>query len=270
HTDSLRSFFKFAGNEAGEPFVYINGGVWPHTNAWYALALIAAGRGEEAYSFVRDIMTLAGIIDSPTGQPAFYEYRCADSLSSTYGKVDKPSFLWAAGMYLNVLYAMFGVRQEEWNLTFHGMLPGEPRSVTFTLLFGSAKRVSMTDNGKYLEMFSADGTPIPSLVVPLEAHASTSWELSFGQLGTPYLAGLNALLHSASYDRHSKSLKLAVSSFQNHRTRASIVGADGPRRILLNEVSLEASGTQQSDDGTVTSVIEFNGSADVQLLEVFF
>lgn len=39
----LKDFFKFSGNEAGEPHKYINGGIWPHANAWYALALIKIG-----------------------------------------------------------------------------------------------------------------------------------------------------------------------------------------------------------------------------------
>ncbi|HXX64544.1 MAG TPA: amylo-alpha-1,6-glucosidase, partial [Bacteroidota bacterium] len=70
HLDSVRAYFHFPTNEAGDPFFYINGGVWPHANAWYAQALCACGRVEEARRFFISTMTLDGICSSPMGQPA--------------------------------------------------------------------------------------------------------------------------------------------------------------------------------------------------------
>ena len=32
----LIDYMKFAGNEAGDPYHYANGGIWPHGNAWFA------------------------------------------------------------------------------------------------------------------------------------------------------------------------------------------------------------------------------------------
>ena len=52
HTDSMRAWFHFADNEAGNPYLYANGGVWPHNNAWFALALQSAGRLDDAYRFL--------------------------------------------------------------------------------------------------------------------------------------------------------------------------------------------------------------------------
>ena len=43
--DELGDYLHFAGNEAGDKFFYANGGIWPHGNAWYALAL--TGRREK-------------------------------------------------------------------------------------------------------------------------------------------------------------------------------------------------------------------------------
>ncbi|MFH1618542.1 MAG: amylo-alpha-1,6-glucosidase, partial [bacterium] len=92
----LRDYLKFSGDEAGGPYLYLNGGIWPHGNAWYALALIAAGRKEAALSFIKTVMTLDGIMKGPNGQPAMYEYRIGDKKNpSMYGKIDKPQFLWA-------------------------------------------------------------------------------------------------------------------------------------------------------------------------------
>ncbi len=100
---------KFAGNEAGEPFKYANGGIWMHGNAWYALALIKTGQKEKALEFIKRTMTLNGIINSPNGQPAMYEYRNSNyNKPNEYGKIDKPQFMWAAGWYLYCIYELFG------------------------------------------------------------------------------------------------------------------------------------------------------------------
>jgi len=107
----LTGFWEFAGNEAGDQFKYINGGVWPHGNAWYALALYGTGKKNEAVEFIKKTMTTEGIINSPNGQPAMYEYRNSNKNSSLeYGKVDKPQFMWAAGWYLYCIYEFFLIR----------------------------------------------------------------------------------------------------------------------------------------------------------------
>ena len=102
--DKLIKFFKFAGNEAGDPHKYANGGIWPHCNALYILALNKAGHKKEAMEFLKRTMTIDGIINSPNGQPAMYEYRNSNKNDpSVYGEIDKPQFMWAAGFYLYCL-----------------------------------------------------------------------------------------------------------------------------------------------------------------------
>jgi hypothetical protein len=106
---NLGEYLKLVGNEAGDPHKYINGGIWPHGNAMYALALIAAGKRDEAINFMKTTMTLDGIINSPNGQPALYEYRNSNKNNpAEYGKVDKPQFMWAAGWYLYCIYELYG------------------------------------------------------------------------------------------------------------------------------------------------------------------
>jgi len=106
---NLGEYLRLVGNEAGDPHKYINGGVWPHSNAMYALALIAAGKREEAVSFIKQTMTIDGIINSPNGEPAMYEYRNSNKDNpEEYGKVDKPQFMWAAGWYLYCIYELYG------------------------------------------------------------------------------------------------------------------------------------------------------------------
>jgi cellobiose phosphorylase len=106
--DKLIDKLKFAGNEAGEPFKYANGGIWMHGNAWYALDLIKTGQKEKAINFIKRTMTLDGIINSPNGQPAMYEYRDSNfNNPKEYGKIDKPQFMWAAGWYLYCIYELY-------------------------------------------------------------------------------------------------------------------------------------------------------------------
>jgi len=107
----LIGFFRFAGNEAGDPHKYINGGIWPHSNAWYALALMKIGEKDKALKFIKQTMTIDGIINSPNGQPAMYEYRNSNfNNPQEYGKVDKPQFMWAAGWYLYILYEYLKIK----------------------------------------------------------------------------------------------------------------------------------------------------------------
>jgi hypothetical protein len=104
----LIDFYKFSGDEAGAPFKYINGGIWPHSNAWYFLSLLKIGEKEKAEKFLKRTMTLDGIINSPNGQPAMYEYRNSNYTSpAEYGKVDKPQFMWAAGWYMYCVYSLY-------------------------------------------------------------------------------------------------------------------------------------------------------------------
>ncbi|RJP65815.1 MAG: hypothetical protein C4539_12480 [Ignavibacteriales bacterium] len=103
----LIEYLKFAGNEAGDKYKYINGGIWPHGNAWYALALISIGEREKAVEFIKQTMTIDGIINSPNGQPAMYEYRNSNPDLKFRGKVDKPQFMWAAGWYLYLIYNLY-------------------------------------------------------------------------------------------------------------------------------------------------------------------
>ncbi|HSR16869.1 MAG TPA: amylo-alpha-1,6-glucosidase, partial [Ignavibacteriaceae bacterium] len=105
----LIDFWSFAGNEAGDPFKYINGGIWQHANAWYILSLLKIGEKEKAVKYLKKWMTIDGIINSPNGQPAMYEYRNSNFNNlKEYGKIDKPQFMWAAGWYLYCVYEIYG------------------------------------------------------------------------------------------------------------------------------------------------------------------
>ena len=71
----LIDYLNFHGNEAGDKFLYLNGGIWSHGNAWYALDLMKKGEKKEALDFIKKVMTINGILNGPNGQPAMYEVR---------------------------------------------------------------------------------------------------------------------------------------------------------------------------------------------------
>ena len=58
---------------------------------------MADGKKDEALKFIKNVMTVKGVMEGPNGQPAMYEVRNANFNDSiNYGTVDKPQFLWAA------------------------------------------------------------------------------------------------------------------------------------------------------------------------------
>jgi len=65
-----------------------------------------------------------------------------------FGKIDKPSFLWAGGFYLNVLYRLFGVTENEWNLSVSKPRPSNFDSAGFSLAFGLQKNILIKGKGK--------------------------------------------------------------------------------------------------------------------------
>jgi glycogen debranching enzyme len=255
HTDSMISYFKLAGNEAGAPYVYANGGIWPHSTAWYILALQSCGRIDEAVQFLRKTLTLDGIAQSPMGQPAMYEYRFADTSSVEYGKIDKPSFLWAGGFYLNVLYRLFGVSENEWNLSVS--MPRSPQfdSISFSLAFGSSKDISISGKGERLHSFTAGRENIASLVLPLDVAQSARYDIHVGSVQNPYLENLNAILYSAQFIGRKKLLECVFSSFQGHAVTASVIGVNKAKEIFIDGKALK----------NVKRIIQADGSEKLEV-----
>jgi glycogen debranching enzyme len=270
HTDSMKSFFHFAGNEAGDPYLYANGGVWPHNNAWYTLALIATGRRDDAFRFFRTTMTLDGIARSPMGQPAFYEYRYSDPTSPGYGEIDKPSFLWAAGFTLLTGYRLLGMQENEWNVSFSGELPSAIDTGRCELEFGGRKEVTITGKGKGLSSFHADGREIPSLVVPLDIRETKRWTVCLGPPPQPYLERLNAQLRSATYDRKNRKLLLGVSSFAGHTVIAVVTATGRMRSASVDGKQIHTCTVGHSRTGGQTLKLQFAGTGSTQALVIRF
>lgn len=270
HTKESIAFYKFVGDEAGQPYFYINGGVWQHNNAWYALALKNVGRVDDALHFVKTTMTLDGVARSPMGIPAMYEYRYSDLSSKDYGKIDKPSFLWGGGFYLYTLYQVFGIKENEWNVSFAGPLPSLFRSINFSLAAGKLKNVSMTGRGKYLQSCKIDGHEVPSLVLPLDAYDASRIELRFGNAAEPYLESVTASLQSIQWNRTKGRLIIHLSSFVDHQVIAKVVARTKPRNTLLNGETFSSLKTMRRPDRVYELTVKFSAVTMTQTLELTF
>ena len=268
HTKEAIAFFKFASDEAGQPYFYINGGVWQHNNAWYALALKNVGRVDDAVRFVKSTMTLDGIARSPNGIPAMYEYRYSNAASPDFGKIDKPSFLWAGGFYLYTLYHLFGVNEDEWNISLSGPLPSLNDSIRYTLTLGNSKEVSVRGNGNRLKSLTMDGKELSSLVLPAKSEKARSIDVTFGNSGTPYLVRINAILHGVSLTKNI--LTADISSFEGHGVTAEIVAPTLCKRVLFGGKRITNVTVKAEADGLRLVQIHVAGTAQQQKLNVIF
>jgi len=219
----LIDLYRFQGMEAGEPYQYINGGVWSHGNAWYALGLIAAGLPDEAEEVVRNYMTVDGILNSPRGQPSFFEYRTANRESVRYGEIDKPSFLWAGGWYLHMLYRLAGLRENGWNVSFDSTIPAIFNSVDYIVWnMGKQTKVSISGRGKYFKRIEFDGDISHSAIVHRDVQSIV---LELGTPDVPYLASANCVIKDVSFDYINSFLSVNGRGVRGQVSRLSVISS---------------------------------------------
>ena len=262
---------NFNGMEMGAPFYYANGGVWPHGNAWYALALKSIGSPDTALRFIKKTMTVLGIMNSPNGQPAMYEYRNSNHHApSEYGKVDKPQFLWAAGWYLYSLYHLFLINENEWNVSFAPFLPENLDNLHFVMMInGTPATIYLTGHGKYLQSIRYNGQFFPSTVVP-EILSAQKIELELGVPQTPYLAEASARLISADFIAEKNILQLELSAFAGHKNLTRIISPFKPRRVLIDGTSRSKVMSVNMVDQIFDISIQFNHSTKTHKLAIEF
>lgn len=254
-------FMQFVGNEAGAKYYYFNGGVWPQGNAWYAMALMANGERQAAAEFIEKTMSLHGIMHGPNGQPAYYEVRNANKENPTeYGSVDKPQFLWAGAWYLNCLYQLYGVRENDWNIALQPFLPKENSCCTFTLTVGGEPLlVNIENRGATIEQILYDGKPVASAVFPERLPKLRRVIITLGKPQYPYLYETGAILESCSWTNQRLTISLRACPGHSHQTviiapteptAVSVNGRDFPKCELVNhnqfkEIRLEVSHTTE-------------------------
>ncbi|MBU2493783.1 MAG: hypothetical protein KJ571_14235 [Bacteroidetes bacterium] len=246
----LKDFMKFQGNEVGPPFYYANGGVWQHGNAWYTLGLISNGQNNEAYSFINNIMTMNGIINSPNGQPAMYEYRISDKFNpAVYGKIDKPQFLWAAGWYQYSLYNLFGVKENQWNISFAPYIPEELNNIEMNITIkGRIIPVSISGTGEYVSSIKYNGKELPSLIVPSDYDKPENIKIELGSLPIPRIINVNGNVLNPNYSKELNELSFDTESFRGNTLLYEIESPFNIKSILAGGKSIINYYSQKIDE----------------------
>ena len=248
----LTDVYHFQEGEVGTPGLYMNGGVWPQGNAWYALALIAAGRVDDAADVLERTLSVAGVTDSPNGQPAFYEYRNADVDSPDYGAVDKPTFLWAGGWFLHVLYQLAGVRETPWTLGFSPDLPEGFGEVAYDLAaFGETAHVSWSGTGASFRRIVVDGVEAPSAL--LTGPAATI-ELERGVPEAPYLSEVSAMVQGVQRD--GRGLTVRLRGVVGQEVALAVVGPEALASVQVDGQRAEAE-TEEAGSGAVVTRVRW-------------
>lgn len=271
--DELQEFWHFVNNEAGDKFYYLNGGIWSHSNAWYSLALIAANKKEEAVKFIKDVMTIDGIMKGPNGQPAMYEVRNGNyNNAKVYGTIDKPQFMWAAGWYLYSLYYLFGLCNNEWNISFDPYLPTTQKKCSFDLsVKGSAEGglVDVKIIRGIKQKIEIDGEKINSFVLPDCYDNLKIIRMTIGKLNEPVLKTTSSILKSCLFNKKSNKLKIELSAFKGHKNKTVIQSKTLPKSILINGKDYSDGITEKIND-RYSITINFTHESRLDALEIKF
>jgi cellobiose phosphorylase len=267
---NLEDFLEFQSGETGGPHLYFNGGVWPHGNAWYVLGLKATGRTSDAFEFLKNVMSIDGIIHSPNGQPAMYEYRNSNRTDPlSYGKVDKPQFTWAAGWYLYSLYNILGINENLWNISLKPYVPNGDKCQYSFYHRGELISVTAVGSGQFLKSIKYDGKVFPSAVIPGNASVSHI-NLELGEPRTAYIANTQAVLQECRYDLSQEVLLATLKAFPGHRNSTQIVSPISPRRITINGQDLTEDWIIKSVEGAFITIVNTMQISNIDTLLVKF
>lgn len=243
----LISLYGFKGMESGLPYFYFNGAVWPHGNAWYALGLLSNDQPNEAYDVLKKYLTIDGVRHSPNGQPSFYECRMTDPRSDQYGEIDKPTFLWAGGWFLNVLYQLAGVRESPWNIYFSPKLPNGYEDTEYDVaLLGKLCRATWRGEGNAFRRIEVDGLECHSAVISSPARNVI---LERGRPLAPYLAQANCGIRDVTHSESDKRFVVAFSGVPGQITDLVIVAPYELQRYELNGSVFEGGISGARTDG---------------------
>ncbi len=234
--EKLKLIWKFVDTEEGAPFYYINGGIWPHGNSWYSLALIADNKRNEAYNFIKRVMSLDGIIHSPNGQPAMYEVRIGDYKDpKVYGTIDKPEFMWAGAWYIYSLYHLFGIKENDWNIQLSPYLNKLNNSADFSLTAnGQRFNVLIDGKGSSIESIKYNDRVVPSLIIPSDSKDLKNIKIMFGKISSPYIKTTDAILTNCFYDKNTAAISFSLKAYPSYESTTEIVSVKKPSKVLVN------------------------------------
>ena len=226
----------------------------------------------EAYKFIKKTMTLDGIINSPNGQPALYEYRISDKNNpNKYGKIDKPQFLWAGGWYLYTLYNLFGLKENEWNVSFNPYLPEDINSVKYKLTVGNKLvDVEVLGKGEKVASIMYDGKIIPSLVLPNDAGNFDKIIIQLGEPDIPFIKSADALVFNPYFDKEKSVLEFDLQSFKGHDIETKIISPMMIKDVIINGVKIEDTYTVVMNDSLFESTIKQISNSKKDHYSIYF
>jgi hypothetical protein len=234
------------------------------------LALLSIQRKEEAFEFVKRIMTVRGIADSPNGQPAMYEYRRSDEENERlHGKVDKPQFLWAAGWTLYTVYHILGLRENVWNVSLDPFLPDRSETVCFTIMLkGKPIQVCVKGRGTAVQTIAFDGKSNPSLVIPETPSVEKTIDVTFGEPESPYLTQAHSMVRSCAVQK--QRLTVNLEAFPGHRSGLRVISPVQPERIVQNGKEIPLQWKAAVVNGIVAVNVDFIHENTVDCIELSF
>ena len=267
----LSDYLNFVGNEAGDKFFYANGGIWPHGNAWFALALIADDKKDEAFTFIKNIMTIDGIMSGPNGQPAMYEVRNGNYTDpSLYGTVDKPQFLWAAGWYLYSLYHLFAINENEWNIQLDPYIPENQNQISLDLFnSGKLSKVTVQGKGNHIKKILYDGNELSTAVIPYDGKYDKI-EVYAGIPDKPYLISTKSVLKSCQYNSDAKILSIDLKSFPGNKDEVIIESPTGISKVSIDNKPITELLNVESSEEINISAFDFTHNSNSTSIKVEF
>ena len=217
-------------------------------------------------------MTLEGVMKSPNGQPAMYEFRNANSEDhEAYGQLDKPQFTWAAAWYQYALYRLFGVRENEWNIAVEPFVPENTQQIEYGLTVGGNRaQVLVRGAGPTIRRLLIDGRPSSSAVLPGSGMAATTIEVELGEIEAPYLASTEGILVESEYNRRSNSLLVVLKAFAGHLNKTEVVSAFRPVAVVHNRSELSSGWSVESAGEVYRTQIQFAHTSLLDTLVVQF
>ncbi|MDR3626079.1 MAG: hypothetical protein P4L45_04570 [Ignavibacteriaceae bacterium] len=259
-------------DEVGMKYYYFNGGIWPQDNAWYALALSKNGMRQEALDFVKTTMTLEGITNGPNGQPAMYEVRIPNKDdSSLYGSVDKPQFMWAGGWYLYTLYHLYGIDENDWNISFSPFLASGQKACAFSLCAsGKTLQVKISGKGKYIKSIKYDGKSISTAVIPENLNNTKDVDIVLGNPETPYVSETNSKVVNSTYNKESKKINIELNSFTGHTTVTKIISPKKPKTVNIDGNKVMTSLVIEKKDNNFIIILNSKQTAGKELIDIEF
>ncbi len=225
-------FYKFHGNEAGAPWYYFNGGIWPQGNAWFALALLSAAQNEKAFGFIKNVMSVKGVAGGPNGQPAMYEVRSA--APDAYGIIDKPQFMWAASWYLYSVYHLSVLRESAWNTR---LIADAGQLSTARRFYHHGRALSWRGTGKEKRLLlpAVNERLIPALVLPEPIGEADEIRLKhLEKMDIPLLINCASILQNAGYETDTRKMQLTFTACAGFENRMELLSPLKPEHCSVD------------------------------------